>query len=297
MKVGIIGNTVKENIGQVVQSLILLLNENNIEFHLSNQLEQFISSEKGQMIFCPHEELGKNCDFIISVGGDGTFLYAATSAHLYDIPVVGMNLGKLGFLAEVDINDMKNFIDDIRNGRYIIEERTVLTAESPGMSNEPLIAFNDFVVDKGGWPKMVEISLRVDNEYVTTFWADGLIIATPTGSTGYSLSSGGPIVAPKAEVITLSPISPHGLTFRPIVIPATASIQINVESFHKFILVNSDGQRVMEYSPPLNLLVKKDARSLKILRTSSFSYFKVLRNKLLWGIDVRQIENQKKQDL
>ncbi|MDO8550478.1 MAG: NAD(+)/NADH kinase, partial [Ignavibacteria bacterium] len=149
-------------------------------------------------------------------------------------------------------------------------------------------AINDIVIDKGGWPKMIELTITVNGEYVTTFAADGLIIATPTGSTGYSISVGGPIVSPKTDVITLSPVSPHSLSIRPLVLPSTQEIVIKAESFHKEVHVNCDGQRVFAFAPPLEIKITKSKRPLKLVHTSFTSYFETLRNKLLWGIDLRK---------
>jgi NAD+ kinase len=150
-----------------------------------------------------------------------------------------------------------------------------------------LIAVNDLVIEKGGWPKMIELTAWVDDEYVTTFSADGLIVATPTGSTGYSLSTGGPIVAPTAKAITLSPISPHSLTVRPIVLSSEQVIKLKADSPYKDVQVSCDGQRVFNFPPPLEIVIKKSDRPLKLIKTSLTTYFGTLRKKLLWGIDVR----------
>ncbi len=201
---------------------------------------------------------------------------------------LGVNFGKLGFLAEANINEMDSFISDIKNEKYSIEERMVVTGDCIGRKVETFYAVNDIVIDKGGWPKMIEISISVDDEYVTTFVADGIIIATPTGSTGYSISAGGPIVSPKTDVITLSPISPHSLTIRPLVLPGNEKIIVRADSLHKEVHVNCDGQRVFAFPPPLELEITKSKRPFKLIHTSYSSYFETLRKKLLWGIDLRQ---------
>jgi NAD+ kinase len=150
-----------------------------------------------------------------------------------------------------------------------------------------MIAINDLVIDKGGWPKMIELTVWVEGEYVTTFTADGLIAATPTGSTGYSISVGGPIVSPQTDVITLSPISPHSLTIRPIVLPSKSEIIIKADSLHRDIKVNCDGQRSYSFPPPMEIIIRKSDKSLKLVHTSLTTYFQTLRTKLLWGIDTR----------
>ncbi|MCK7527371.1 MAG: NAD(+)/NADH kinase [Ignavibacteriales bacterium] len=215
-------------------------------------------------------------------------LTSAYKAQFYDKPVLGINYGKLGFLAEANINQIDILINEIKRNSIKIEERILITAEVIGHKVERLFAINDIVIDKGGWPKMIELELMVNGEYVTTFSADGIVIATPTGSTGYSLSIGGPIVSPLTDAITLSPISPHSLTVRPIVLPSNQEILIKADSLHKEILVNCDGQRVFAFTPPITIRITKAKTSLKLVRTSLTSYFETLRTKLLWGIDLRK---------
>jgi len=215
-------------------------------------------------------------------------LATAFHAQFYNKPVFGVNLGKLGFLVDANVDQLGIFIEELKNGKYSIEERMVIEGECIGHKVEKLYAINDIVIDKGGWPKMIELTVTVDGEYVTTFAADGLIIATPTGSTGYSISVGGPIVSPKTDVITLSPVSPHSLSVRPIVLPSSQEIVIKAKSFHKEVHVNCDGQRVFSFTPPLEIKVTKSKRPLKLVHTSFSSYFETLRNKLLWGIDLRR---------
>jgi NAD+ kinase len=289
--IGIIANTTKENVNLVVSELIKKLQKNKFHFLLSNSLlkhKSFIGKEIKRSSFVSDDKLCKNSDLIISIGGDGTMLTTAYKAQFYDKPVLGINYGKLGFLAEANINQIDVLIAEIKNNSIKIEERILITAEVIGHKVEQLIAINDIVIDKGGWPKMIELELLVNGEYVTTFSADGIVIATPTGSTGYSLSIGGPIVSPLTDAITLSPISPHSLTVRPIVLPSNQEILIKADSLHKEILVNCDGQRVFAVPPPLKIKILKHKRTLKLVRTSLTSYFETLRSKLLWGIDLRK---------
>ena len=289
--IGIIANTTKENVNLVVSELIKKLQNNNFHFLLSNSLlkqKKFIGKEIKNSNFVSDDKLCKNSDMIISIGGDGTMLTSAYKAQFYDKPVLGINYGKLGFLAEANINQIDVLINEIKRNSIKIEERILITAEIIGHKVERLFAINDIVIDKGGWPKMIELELMVNGEYVTTFSADGIVIATPTGSTGYSLSIGGPIVSPLTDAITLSPISPHSLTVRPIVLPSNQEILIKADSLHKEILVNCDGQRVFAFTPPITIRITKAKTSLKLVRTSLTSYFETLRTKLLWGIDLRK---------
>jgi NAD+ kinase len=289
--IGIIANTTKENVNLVVSELIKKLQNNNFHFLLSNSLlkqKKFIGKEIKNSSFVSDDKLCKNSDMIISIGGDGTMLTSAYKAQFYDKPVLGINYGKLGFLAEANINQIDVLINEIKRNSIKIEERILITAEVIGHKVERLFAINDIVIDKGGWPKMIELELMVNGEYVTTFSADGIVIATPTGSTGYSLSIGGPIVSPLTDAITLSPISPHSLTVRPIVLPSNQEILIKADSLHKEILGNCDGQRVFAFTPPITIRITKAKTSLKLVRTSLTSYFETLRTKLLWGIDLRK---------
>jgi NAD+ kinase len=290
MLIGIIANITKENVFDVVSSFLVKLKKNNIDYLLTKSLfeennklkielyEDFITEDK---------DIYEKSDVIISIGGDGTMLATAYNAQFYDKPVLGVNLGKLGFLVEANIDQMDKVIADLKNRNFKIEERMLITGEVEGYSAEKFFAINDIVIDKGGWPKMIELTVWVDGEYVTTLSADGLIVATPTGSTGYSISVGGPIVSPRTDVITLSPISPHSLTVRPLVLPGDQEILIKADSPHTTVQVNCDGQRSYMFPPPMEIKIKKSQRPLKLIHTSLTTYFETLRNKLMWGIDLR----------
>ncbi|MCH6575714.1 MAG: NAD(+)/NADH kinase [Bacteroidetes bacterium] len=289
MLIGIIANITKENVFSVVSSFIKELKRNSLEYLLTKSLvEEKDKIEIDEDFLSDDKEIYEKSDLIISIGGDGTMLTTAYHALSYDKPVLGLNLGKLGFLAEVDISQMDIIIKDIKEGNYQIQERMVLTADCDNFPLEKLIAINDIVIDKGGWPKMIEITARVDGEYVSTFSADGVIIATPIGSTGYSLSTGGPVVSPSASAITLSPISPHSLTMRPLVLSNEQEIVIKADSPHNEIQISCDGQRVYHVPSPLEIKIVKSVKPLKLVHTSVTTYFETLRNKLFWGIDVRR---------
>ena len=290
MLIGIIANITKENVFEVVSSFTSKLRKEKINYILTKS----IAEEKGKLklkidedFLTEDEEVYEKSDIIISIGGDGTMLATAYKAHSFDKPVLGLNLGKLGFLVETDVSQMDSVISLLKKKKYTIEERMVLTGVCDIPRCDRLIAVNDLVVEKGGWPKMIELTAWVDDEYVTTFSADGLIVATPTGSTGYSLSTGGPIIAPTAKAITLSPISPHSLTVRPLVLSSEQVIKLRADSPHREVQVSCDGQRVFYFPPPFEITIKKSERPLKLIKTSLTTYFETLRNKLLWGVDVR----------
>ncbi len=290
MKIGIIANINKESVLEVVSSFINKLKENDIDYLLTNSLKE----QNGKIIKAIEENLliddnnlFQESDLIISLGGDGTMLTTAFNAHKFDKPVLGINLGKLGFLVEANVSHLDLVLESIKNQKYSIEERMIIEGECLNNNSDKMIAINDIVIDKGAYPKMIELTVWVDDEYVTTFTADGLIVATPTGSTGYSISVGGPIVNPQADVITLSPISPHSLTIRPIVLPSKSQIVIKADSLYKDLKVNCDGQRSYSFSPPIELKISKSQKALKLVHTSITTYFDTLRKKLLWGIDTR----------
>ena len=290
MIIGIIANITKGNILDVVSSFTSKLKKKKINYILTKSIVE----SKGKFKLSSHsnyesgdDEVFKKSDVIISIGGDGTMLVTAYKAHFYNKPVLGLNLGKLGFLVETDVSQIDSVIDLLQKKKYSIEERMVLSGVCSAHTTGVLVAVNDLVIEKGGWPKMIELTVWVDDEYVTTFSADGLIIATPTGSTGYSLSTGGPIVAPTAKAITLSPISPHSLTVKPVVLSSEQVIKLRANSPHKSVQVSCDGQRVFSFQPPLEIVIKKSDRPLKLIKTSLTTYFETLRNKLMWGIDVR----------
>jgi len=298
MTIGIIANITKENVFEVVSSFLTKLKENNIEYLLTKSLSEDKNKLKIELFedfIADDREIYEKSDVIISIGGDGTMLATAFNAQIYDKPVLGINLGKLGFLAEANIDQIDKVISDLKNQNYLIEERMVIIGEVDGYDLEDLFAINDIVIDKGGYPKMIELTVWVDGEYVTTLSADGLIIATPTGSTGYSISVGGPIVSPKTDVITLSPISPHSLTVRPLVLPGNQEILIKADSPFKGIQVNCDGQRSYTFPPPMEIRIRKSERPLKLIHTSLTTYFETLRNKLMWGLDLRLNKKEKEQ--
>jgi NAD+ kinase len=291
MIIGIIANINKINVFEVVSALIKKLRAKELDFLLGDSLYEkrdLLEENIDKSTFINNDKLCEKADMIISIGGDGTMLATAYKAHQYDKPVLGINLGKLGFLAEANINQIDDFMEAIRRGKYKIGKRMVIETECCGHKVEKLYSINDMVIDKGGWPKMIDITIEVNGEYVTTFAADGIIAATPTGSTGYSISTGGPIVSPGADVITLSPISPHSLNIRPIVLPGNSEITIRATSLYKEIHVNCDGQRVFAFPPPLQIKIKKCERPLKLVHTSLSNYYETLRKKLLWGIDLRK---------
>lgn len=294
MNAGIVPNLSKKDIFKILDSLITKLTSAGIDVYLQKELDlpaEFYETIKNKITDCESDCFFSKSEIILSLGGDGTMLSTAYDARKYDVPLAGINIGKLGFLAEVNMADLDSFINSIKLKNYNVEDRMTIKAACPGVNNSNMFAVNDIVIDKGMWPKMIELTIFVDDEYVSTFTADGVIIATPTGSTGYALSTGGPIVFPKSSSIIISPIAPHTLTMRPLVLSSDQKINIRVTSQNKSFQVNCDGQRVHQFDAPGEISIEKSNRPLKLLHTKTSGYFEILREKLFWGQDIRQNSN------
>lgn len=292
MIAGIIANTGKENIAVATQTVADVLKIENFDCLLSDTIFDLASPEmKSKFTFLNDDQLIEKSDIIISLGGDGTLLNTASMTLESGKPIAGVNFGKLGFLTEINKDTLNETFREIRNGEYFLEERIVLKGVSDDLNHCSVLGINDIVIEKGGWPKMMAIILYANGELVSEFSADGLIISTPTGSTGYSLSAGGPIVNPRADVIVISPICPHSLTMRPLVLPADMVITVQVNSHPVKFSINCDGQRVNELSSPFSIDISKGEKPLRLIRNKKSSYFNVLRSKLYWGIDAREGRN------
>lgn len=290
MKIGISPNYLKPEIFSFIEKLIQKLQNAGIDFVFSESVLKIKETSKEfwngfQLI--SDESLANNCDVIISIGGDGTLLQNAYNARYSNTPLLGINFGKLGFLAEFETGQIDNLIESMKNEEIVVEQRNTLEASFLSEEGEKLYAINDIVVERGKYPKMIEINIEIDDEYVSTFSADGIILATPTGSTGYSLSTGGPIVNPSTESITLSPISAHTLSMRPLVISSQQTVVIKAESQFDAVRVICDGQRVNYLNSPAVIKITRSKNDLKLVRNGDKSYFEILRKKLYWGMDLR----------
>lgn len=231
--------------------------------------------------------LGRQCDLVIVVGGDGTLLDAARSLVDFQVPILGVNLGRLGFLADVSPAEAQHRLEDILNGQFQAEERSLLHAEliREGRAITHADALNDVVVHKRDVARMVEVEARVDQRLLTTYRADGVIISTPTGSTAYALSGGGPILYPALEAVLVVPICPHALTQRPIALSADSEIEIVVKSSNTtHIQLTCDGQISHAMRSGDRVKIRQKRRRIKLIHPAGHDYFELLRAKLRWGV-------------
>ncbi|OCL88704.1 putative inorganic polyphosphate/ATP-NAD kinase [Aliarcobacter thereius] len=224
------------------------------------------------------DDLCKEADFLISVGGDGTLLGVARKAFLYDLPVLGINLGTLGFLTDLNIDDLEDFIKDLLTKDYKISPRMIIEGK---IENKNFIAFNDIVISRKNLSSMLEISAKIDKKPFNKYFGDGLIVCTPSGSTAYNLSVGGPIVYPLTNAFIITPIAPHSLTQRPIVVPADFEIEFKVPFDEATIIV--DGQEFYELKKGEYISIKIAKKQAKMLHRTSRDFFEVLSEKLRWG--------------
>jgi NAD+ kinase len=229
----------------------------------------------------------KKMDFVITLGGDGTILNAATIVRDSGVPVLGINLGRLGFLAGIEKARIKEAIDLLQRGMYSIEDRSMLQIESdaPLFGKTP-IALNDMTILKRDTSSMITIHVYIDGAYLNSYWADGIIIATPTGSTGYSLSCGGPIIFPNSGNFVITPVAPHNLNIRPIVISEKSIISFEVEGRAENFLCTLDS-RFESITSSTQLAVRKCDYPMKLVQLNESSFMRTIRNKLAWGMDSR----------
>lgn len=292
MKVAVFGTSVSEGFIPVLTEFFDFLKTNNIEVQIFKPFYSFLVEELNTepfytSFFGSYHDFDNNCNFIFSVGGDGTFLHSVLNIRNFDIPVVGVNSGRMGFLADISENQVFNALSQIFNGNYALIERSMLQVEFGGMGNMDFnFALNEMTVLKTDTSSMINIYAYLDKELLNNYWADGLIIATPTGSTAYSLSVGGPILTPDSENFVITPLASHNLTVRPLVVPDNYEIKLKVEGRGTNFLTSLDFRSVAVDLATI-ITVKKANFKLKTLQLPDQNFFGTLRNKLMWGIDTR----------
>jgi len=288
MKFAIVGNIDKAGILEATLRLTRKLAASGIDFVVERKIAAL--AEPGSLLSGHVEELERcleGVDMVVAFGGDGTILWAARVVGTRGIPILGVNLGKLGFLAEFSSDDIEQAIADLAQGRYRVDERLALEATTPAAQGKTYTAVNDVVLDKSRSSRLIDVEVFIDGAYAVTYRGDGLIISTPTGSTAYALSNGGPIVTPNSDVIGITPISPHTLGGRPLIVPHASVIRVVVHAPGSEVLFSADGQEEALLAPPAEVVVRAASFPLRLVRRMDRTYFDVLRAKLLWGQDLR----------
>ena len=285
----IFGNEYQTRKSTAAQKLLSILSERKAVVHIERRFCRFLSDVQQLAVEGCHvfDTLDFDVDYVISMGGDGTFLKAASMVGPRCVPIVGINTGRLGYLADVSPTEMEKAIGMIYKGNFIVERHAVIEVEAEGAAlGNCRFALNDIAVLKQDNASMITIHARIDGENLVTYLADGLIVSTPTGSTAYSLSNGGPIIMPQTDVLCLTPVAPHSLNIRPIVVPATAEISLDIESrSHKF-LVAIDG-RSEKLPETARLHIRKADYEVNIVKRRQHKYIATLRDKMMWGADTR----------
>ena len=289
MKAYVYGQKWKEKDDVYIRALLSKLDKENIEYRLSNLLlaeaPADITITKGIADHVILVEYGP--DFIITLGGDGTILSAVTQVQHLETPILGINLGRLGFLASIAQQRIEQAIDLYVAGSYTVSDRLMLTLDSsPAIFGDKSYALNDFTILKRDNSSMIVLHTYVDGKFLNSYWADGLIVSTPTGSTGYNLSCGGPIIFPTADNFILTPVAPHNLNVRPVVLSSDHTLTFKIEGRSENYLCTLDSRHKV-ISSEYELTIKKNSFKTRLIQLNEDNFMKTIRNKLNWGLDKR----------
>ena len=291
MHIAIYGKLITEDNIPYIKILFNKLQKEQIKYQIHGSFAEHLASLNidfsADSIFSSHDDLDKSSDFMISIGGDGTFLDTISYIRDSKVPVVGINAGTLGFLSNISKDEIEFAIDEILAGNYTKEQRALLTVETESnLFGEVNFALNDLTIHKSDSSSMVTIHVYLNDEFLNSYWADGLIVSTPTGSTAYSLSCGGPIITPGSGNFIINPVAPHNLNVRPVVIPDDTTITIKVGGRSGKYLVSLDS-KYETVSDSTTLTITKADFKLHLLRLNNQNFLSTLRNKLMWGLDKR----------
>ncbi|MDF1576435.1 MAG: NAD kinase [Bacteroidales bacterium] len=291
MKVAVFGRTfpsyARENIATIFSKFLML----NVDVWVYEPLFEFLQKKTGLRprvagLFTCHQDLPEGLDFLFSLGGDGTFLETVNLVRDSGTPVLGVNIGRLGFLSYISQENMEESLESVFSGSFDIEERMLLRVEVPGVDlKHRSVALNEVRIYKTSG-SLITIHVKINDEFLSSYWADGLLLSTPTGSTAYNLSVGGPIVVPESNTFVLSPIAPHNLTVRPLVLPDSAVLQLSVHTRDPQFQLAIDSHTI-DLDVDATVLIRKAEYSLKMIRIENISFYSTLRNKLMWGADKR----------
>ena len=292
MKIAIYGQSSDKVSEKIFSEILKIANDRNIFLIIEKKYNSIISKnlQHNHQLFTSHYDLDNSIDLMITIGGDGTLLRSITYVRDLGIPIIGINSGRLGFLATLNQEMLNSELDIILNGGYEIRERTLLEVsfEKKSKLSDFNFALNEVSVGRENTTSMIEIKTNLDGEYLNTYWADGLIISTPTGSTGYSLSCGGPIMTPTSQTFSITPIAPHNLNARPLIISDETNIELSVKGREESHLLSLDS-RIISLTNDTKIKIKKANYKINLASFSNNSFYKTLRNKLLWGEDKRNI--------
>ena len=280
----ITGNERKLILIEPVKRLISWLSTKKVAVNIDLNLKEILGeTEHGKYVH--FEDSLIPSDIILSFGGDGTILHTAKRVGAKSNPILGFNLGGLGFLADVNIDELMQAMEYILHDEFTIESRSVINIETDGM--KPWNAYNDIVFDKAGFKRVIEIQVYIENTFIHGYIADGIIISTPTGSTAYNLSAGGPIIVPQSEVKVITPICPHSLTARPLIVPMSSKLRIQVNTEAEGFVCNVDGQEFGNFRSGTNFVSKQADVKLNLIKLNEKDLYTTMRNKLHWGEDFR----------
>ncbi|MCH7619386.1 MAG: NAD(+)/NADH kinase [Candidatus Marinimicrobia bacterium] len=284
---GIIGNTGKSELFEMLPDLISWLEKHDNSVILETDIISTAKNELKGIESADRDSIASKCDIILALGGDGTILAASRAVGSSGVPIAGINLGGLGFLAEVAVEEIYERLELIQKGEYLVEERMVLEAVVDDDKGTHFRALNDVVIERRFSSRMMSISVRVDGAFFNDYTADGIIIATPTGSTAYSLSAGGPIIVPPLQAMVVTPISPHSLSQRAVVLKPDSSIEISFKNVPEEMLLSMDGQTSVKIRKDQSVTVVRAENNIKLIKWKDKSYFDTLRAKLNWGVGSR----------
>lgn len=288
MKIAVFGNSFLKERAPKAGQILCKLQSLGVELLIDETYFHFLK-ENGGVIEVPESLIMDehfSADIALSLGGDGTFLQTAMMVGDKGIPVLGINMGRLGFLADVTLEETDKLIEDLMSGNYLVEERSLLQIFSNSSDLTFNVALNDIAVLKRDTSSLININVEINGQFLNSYQADGLVIATPTGSTAYSLSVGGPIIVPDSNAVILTPVAPHSLNVRPLVISNQNEIILTVTGRARNFLVAIDGRSSM-ISNGEKLVIRRAGYTLKVIKRTNSSFFNTLREKLMWGADKR----------
>ena len=288
MKCALISNPQKYEVQQVLQQTLAWAQDKEIDCYIAQQTAQSLTIVKSSNLhFCQGDASAiEVSDLLIVIGGDGTMLYAARLARGLEKPILGINSGHLGFMNDVSIEEMYSALDALIEKNYTLDYRYFL--ESIDQEGNLYYALNEYLFTRRDSSSMINIDAEYDGALINTYWSDGLIVASPTGSTAYILSAGGPIVMPGSGVVVVTPVNPHTLTTRPLVLPSDKELRISIPKSNPPVIFSCDGvlKPISEY--PFSIHIKKSTSRIPLVHLTNHSYFDTLRKKLMWGQDSRR---------